>query len=130
MRRRFKVQGSVNRGFSPDDSLDESFTDVAETCEGVFRRRVSSEECEFLACSSRAESPELELYVPCEEDTGISVDGAGDASPSRIQIHVDSPLVIAMFVMFVSVLLVIVIVQRLVARYHYHQGIIIGTSEL
>ena len=100
MRRRFKVQGSVNKGFSPDDSLDESFTDVAETCEGVFRRRVSSEECEFLACSSRAESPELELYVPCEEDTGVSVDGAGDTSPSRIQIHVDSPLVIAMLCLF------------------------------
>ena len=130
MRRRFKVQGSVNRGFSPDNSLDESFTDVAETCEGVFRRRVSSEECEFLACSSRAESPELELYVPCEEDMGVSVDGAGDASPRGIQIHVDSPLVIAMVVMFVSVLLVTVIVQRRVASYYYHQGIIIGTSEL
>lgn len=90
----------VNRGYSPDDRLEETYSDVPETCEGTYRqRRISleeEEEDEFQACCSRAESPELELYVPCEDaitETSPEPFSLLPSNPDSIQINIGSPLV-------------------------------------
>lgn len=96
--RKPKICGLVNGAFSPDGSLDETFTDVPEACTGTYIQRVASMEEEFEECTSRADSPELELYVPCNAETDVFSAAAEPLSalPSAeesIVINEDSPMV-------------------------------------
>lgn len=82
---RQNLNGLVNKGFTPDSSSEEIFDDALAADQEILKQQYSNDMDggEFQACSSRAESPELELYVP--DDSGSASLAEIISTPSSAQ---------------------------------------------